>query len=269
MRRSARSTSTPTRVGTWQTHPKRRVSSTATVVQWVDESTGQTVGDEPLYTIGPPNIFNMDSMGYNADVIHEGAQRSLLGRALQREYKGRVALLNDPGIGLQDAALEQGRRHDDRSDRRQHDQGRDRRHRVDPPRPEVEGPVPGVLDQFDESVNLMASNEVVLESMWSPAVALLVAQGLNVRYAAIDHPVRRTAGSQRYVARDANRPRCDFRAAAARHAGADHADRYRREWQHLIATANRDSRRLLPGHQREYARAQGGGDFRLPDQRER
>ena len=36
---------------------------------WVDEATGQTVGDEPLYTIGPPNNFNMDSMGYNADVI--------------------------------------------------------------------------------------------------------------------------------------------------------------------------------------------------------
>ena len=30
---------------------------------------------------------------------------------------------------------------------------------------------------FNESVNLMASKEVVIESMWSPAVALLVAQG--------------------------------------------------------------------------------------------
>ncbi len=37
---------------------------------------------------------------------------------------------------------------------------------------------------FNESVNLMASKEVVVESMWSPAVALLVAQGINVKYAA-------------------------------------------------------------------------------------
>ena len=29
----------------------------------------------------------------------------------------------------------------------------------------------------------MASKEVVIESMWSPAVALLVAQGVNCRYA--------------------------------------------------------------------------------------
>ena len=37
---------------------------------------------------------------------------------------------------------------------------------------------------FNESVNLMASKEVVIESMWSPAVALLVTQGVPVRFAA-------------------------------------------------------------------------------------
>jgi putative spermidine/putrescine transport system substrate-binding protein len=37
---------------------------------------------------------------------------------------------------------------------------------------------------FNESVSLMASKEVVVESMWSPAVAQLVAQGINVKYAA-------------------------------------------------------------------------------------
>jgi putative spermidine/putrescine transport system substrate-binding protein len=36
---------------------------------------------------------------------------------------------------------------------------------------------------FNESVNLMSSKEVVIESMWSPAVALLTAQGVPVRYA--------------------------------------------------------------------------------------
>jgi putative spermidine/putrescine transport system substrate-binding protein len=37
---------------------------------------------------------------------------------------------------------------------------------------------------FDESVNLMASGEVVIESMWSPAVAHLQSQGHPTRYAA-------------------------------------------------------------------------------------
>src|SRR5215217_2643554 len=36
---------------------------------------------------------------------------------------------------------------------------------------------------LSEWVNLMGSKEVVMESMWSPAVALLKAQGVNVLYA--------------------------------------------------------------------------------------
>ena len=49
---------------------------------------------------------------------------------------------------------------------------------------------------FDESVNLMASGEVVIESMWSPAVALLVIQGVNVIYAAPPEGFRGWASQQ-------------------------------------------------------------------------
>ncbi len=37
---------------------------------------------------------------------------------------------------------------------------------------------------FTDSVNFMVSKEVVIESMWSPAVALVKAAGVNVLYAA-------------------------------------------------------------------------------------
>ena len=37
---------------------------------------------------------------------------------------------------------------------------------------------------FTDSVNFMVSKEVVLESMWSPAVALVKAAGINILYAA-------------------------------------------------------------------------------------
>jgi len=47
-----------------------------------------------------------------------------------------------------------------------------------------EGQFRAFWTEFNESVNLMASGEVVIESMWSPAVALLVAQGQPVRFAA-------------------------------------------------------------------------------------
>ena len=62
------------------------------------------------------------------------------------EYKGRVALLNDPGIGMQDAALAaKALGMMTVRQPRQHDEGGDRRHRHDPPRSK-EGPVPRVLD---------------------------------------------------------------------------------------------------------------------------
>ena len=38
--------------------------------------------------------------------------------------------------------------------------------------------------QFTDSVNFMVSKEVVIESMWSPAVALVKAAGVNILYAA-------------------------------------------------------------------------------------
>ena len=57
-----------------------------------------------LYTIGAAGtIFNMDSMGYNADVIQKEPNEVSWAELFNPEYKGRVALLNDPGIGLQDA----------------------------------------------------------------------------------------------------------------------------------------------------------------------
>jgi len=36
---------------------------------------------------------------------------------------------------------------------------------------------------FTDSVNFMVSKEVVIESMWSPAVALVKAAGVNILYA--------------------------------------------------------------------------------------
>jgi len=48
---------------------------------------------------------------------------------------------------------------------------------------------------FNESVNLMSSKEVVIESMWSPAVALLAAQGFPIRFAAPPEGYRGWSGS--------------------------------------------------------------------------
>jgi putative spermidine/putrescine transport system substrate-binding protein len=174
----------PDQSGQWQTNQNTPSELDGIIVQWIDESSGQPLGDEPLYTIGAPGaIFNMDSMGYNADVIQKEPEDVSWAELFNAEYKGRVALLNDPGIGMQDAAL--GARA----------LGLLQFGNVgNMTKEEIDALTTILIDQkdqfrafwttFDESVNLMASGEVVLESMWSPAVALLVAQGQNVRYAA-------------------------------------------------------------------------------------
>ncbi len=173
----------PDKSGKWQTNQNVQSELDGIIVQWVDESSGQPVGDEPLYTVGPVADFNMDSMGYNADVIKKEPNEVSWAELLNPSYKGRVAILNDPGIGMQDVGLatkalgllEFG------------NVGNMTKDEIDALTKVLikhKSQFRAFGTEFNESVNLMASGEVVLESMWSPAVALLVAQGQNTRYAA-------------------------------------------------------------------------------------
>lgn len=173
----------PDQSGAWPSSPETPEALQGVIVQWVDETSGQTIGDEPAYATGPPAVFSMDSLGYNADVIQKGPNEVSWAELFNPEHKGRVALLNDPGIGMQDAALavkalglmEFGST-------------------GNMTREEIDGLIKILTDRrdqfhslwttFDESVNLMAAGDVVIESMWSPAVALLVQQGKNIHYAA-------------------------------------------------------------------------------------
>lgn len=198
----------PDQSGMWPSSPETPPELEGILVSWVDESTGQTVGDEPLYTIGTAHNFNMDAMGYNADVIQKEPNEVDWVELLNASYKGRVAILNDPGIGMQDvgiAAVTLGL--------------------IDKPvslgnlsKEEIDGLVKILLDYkkkgqfkafwttFNDSVNFMASGEVVIESMWSPAVALLVAQGLPIRYAAPPSGFRGWCATQGISAKVAEDP---------------------------------------------------------------
>jgi putative spermidine/putrescine transport system substrate-binding protein len=176
----------PDQTGQWPSSQETPEELRGILVSWVDEQTGETVGEEPKYTIGAPGaIFNMDSMGYNADEIQKAPEEVSWAELFNPSYRGRVAILNDPGIGMQDTALAAVAT------------GMMQFGSVgNMTRDEIDGLVKILLDlkrqghfrafwtTFDESVNFMASGEVVIESMWSPAVALLVAQGVNVKYAA-------------------------------------------------------------------------------------
>jgi putative spermidine/putrescine transport system substrate-binding protein len=165
---------------------KEGPKSNKQIVQWWNEATNKANGGkpQPRWILGPPAHFNMDSMGYNGDVIKKAPTQVHWGELLNPAWKGRVALLNDPAIAMEDAGnavkslglMSFG------------DLG-------NMTKPEIDrlikilitykkkGQFRAFWNTFNESVNLMASKEVVIESMWSPAVALLIAQGVNVKYA--------------------------------------------------------------------------------------
>lgn len=54
-----------------------------------------------------PYVHNVDSFGYNTKYIQKGIPYETESWAwlLDKKYKGKVALVNDPTIGLFDAAL--------------------------------------------------------------------------------------------------------------------------------------------------------------------
>ena len=175
---------------------KYKVSSVSTaanskaknrIVQWIDEKTGKPIGGmaEPKWTVGPTAHFNMDSMGYNSEVIKLAPNKVSWAELLNPKWKGRVSILNDPTIGMIDA----GNAASALGLMKFKNLGNMTKAEIDTlvkilEKYKSQGQFRAFWTTFNESVNLMASKEVVIESMWSPAVALLVAQGVPVRFAA-------------------------------------------------------------------------------------
>jgi putative spermidine/putrescine transport system substrate-binding protein len=157
------------------------------IVQWWNEATNKAFGGKamPRYVLGPPAHFNMDSMGYDGNELTKAPNQVSWGELLNAKWRGRVALLNDPGILTQDA----GNAVQALGLMKFKNLGNMTRPEMDRlfkilTTYKKQGHFRAFWSTFNESVNLMASKEVVIESMWSPAVALLVAQGVNCRYAA-------------------------------------------------------------------------------------
>jgi putative spermidine/putrescine transport system substrate-binding protein len=164
---------------------KEGPKSNKDIVQWVvNEKTNATKGPMPRYIVGIPAHFNADSIGYNADVIKKQPTQVGWEYLLNKTYKGKVALLKDPGIVMQDI----GNALKALGIFKPKDMGNMTKAEIDrvvkvATTYKKQGQFRAYWANFNESVNLMASKEVVVESMWSPAVALLVAQGINVKYA--------------------------------------------------------------------------------------
>ena len=148
---------------------------------WVDAQ-GNKVKGPSQYISMCPAFHNADSIGYNPKATKKPIES--WGELLNKEYKGKVALLNVPQIGVMDAAMAI----EALGLKKFGDKG-------NMTKPEIDflidyliplkkaGHFRAFWENFGQSVNLMVNGEVALESMWSPAVAAIQAEGVPCVYA--------------------------------------------------------------------------------------
>lgn len=140
-----------------------------------------------------PTIYNADTLGIRPDLVARPVTswKDLLDPA----FKGKTSILNIPSIGIMDAAMvceamgavTYG------------DKGNMTKEEIDKTikvliEAKKAGQFRAFWKSFDESVNLMASGEVVVQSMWSPAVAAVRAKGIPCVYQPLKEGYRAWGG---------------------------------------------------------------------------
>lgn len=136
-----------------------------------------------------PQIYNADTLGIRPDLIGRPIERWQ--ELLNPEFKGKVALVDIPSIGIMDAAMAI----ESRGDLTYADKGNMTREEIDQTIQVLidlkrQGHFRAFWNSFDQSVNLMASGEVVLQSMWSPAVTAVRTRGIPCAYVPLQEGYR-------------------------------------------------------------------------------
>jgi putative spermidine/putrescine transport system substrate-binding protein len=124
-----------------------------------------------------PTTYNADTLGIRPDLIKRPINS--WAELLNPEFKGKAALLNIPAIGIMDSAMAI-----EASGKFKYgDKGNMTRAEIDHTikvliEAKRAGQFRAFWKDFNESVNLMASGEVVIQSMWSPAVTKVRTMGV-------------------------------------------------------------------------------------------
>jgi putative spermidine/putrescine transport system substrate-binding protein len=128
-----------------------------------------------------PTVYNADTLGIRPDLIKRPINNWK--ELLNPEFKGRASILNIPSIGIMDAAMVV----ESMGDYKYPDKGNMTRAEIDRTmkvltEAKQAGQFRAFWKDFNESVNLMASGETVIQSMWSPAVTAVKSKGIPCTY---------------------------------------------------------------------------------------
>ena len=149
-------------------------------------------GETGLFTM-VPTIYNADTLGIRPDLV--GREITSWADIMDPAFKGKTSILNIPSIGIMDAAMIM----EAMGNITYADKGNMTKAEIDATidfliKAKQDGQFRAFWKSFDESVNLMASGEVVIQSMWSPAVAAVRSKGIPCTYQPLKEGYRSWGG---------------------------------------------------------------------------
>jgi len=158
--------------------------------QYYADKDGSKLSPTPTdYLTSIPSLTNADTLGIRPDLV--GRKIESWAELFNPQFKSKAALVDAPDIGILDAvmALEAS------GAMKYGDKG-------NLTKPEIDQTMKLLIDlkkggqfrsfwqNFDQSVSLMASGEVVIQSMWSPAVTAIRTRGIACTYVALKEGYR-------------------------------------------------------------------------------
>ncbi len=147
-------------------------------VLFLESARAKTFANKPTEWITLiPTTYNADTLGIRPDLIKRPIES--WAELLNPQFKGKASILNIPSIGIMDAAMvvEASGKH------KYADKGNMTKAEIDLTiatliEAKKAGQFRAFWTDFNESVNLMASGETVIQSMWSPAVTAVRLKGI-------------------------------------------------------------------------------------------
>ena len=140
-----------------------------------------------------PTIYNADTLGIRPDLIKRPIDS--WAELANPEFKGKTSILNIPSIGIMDAAMvtqAMGKvQYKDMGDMSKEEIDKTIAFLIELKKA---GQFRALWKEFNESVNLMASGEVVIQSMWSPAITKVRQQGIPCIYQPLKEGYRAWGG---------------------------------------------------------------------------
>lgn len=183
------------RTGTFDGMPVEQSQGTAPYkVQYLKGADSTEFSETPTdFATLIPFQYNADTLGYRPDLV--GRKIESWGELFNEEFRGKTSILDIPQIGIMDAAMVAEAlglmTFGDKGDMTKAEIDQITEILKEQKRA---GQFRAFWKTFDESVNLMTSGEVVLQSMWSPAVTAVQSKGIDCIYAPLKEGYRGWGG---------------------------------------------------------------------------